>query len=178
MEIPDISISSSIEAKVAWAESCHQQFRRDLLDYPDLRGLLERTKHAIGASRLQMLETGIVELCTECDQVEGGSCCGAGIENRYDGVLLLINCLLDVKMPHARKDPGSCFFLGDQGCLLQARHVICVNYVCGKITGRIPPTTLNALREKEGEELELIFLLHEQIKKRLTLLRGTNLQTR
>ena len=48
-----------------------------------------------------------------------------------------------------------------------ARHVICVNYVCAKITNRINPNELSRLREKEGLELDLLFLTNERVKKLL-----------
>ena len=58
-------------------------------------------------------------------------------------------------------------FEGAQGCLLLARHVICVNYLCKKITDRIEPLKLQTLREKEGMELEYLFLVYERTKKLL-----------
>ena len=102
-----------------------------------------------------------------CEQEEGGSCCGTGMENRYGGRLILINLLLNVNIPQTRRDSKSCYFLGEEGCLLQARHVICINYICRKITDRIDPIKISALREKEGEEVNLLFLLHEHVKKSL-----------
>lgn len=161
----DISISSPIEEKIAWAEACHRRTGRQLLEDRTISDLLAKIRTAIHASHVEMMKTGIVDLCRECEQEEGGSCCGAGMENRYDGRLILINLLLEKSIPKTRRDPKSCFFLGNQGCLLQARHVICINYVCRKITERIEPGKINALREKEGQEVNLLFLLHEQIKK-------------
>jgi hypothetical protein len=43
--------------------------------------------------------------------------------------------------------------------------VICVNYLCNKITDRINPQKLKALREKEGIELDILFRLNERLKK-------------
>ena len=80
----------------------------------------------------------------------------------------MINLLLDSRLPKERYDTSSCFFLGSTGCLLRARHVICVNYICKKITHRIDQNKINDLREKEGEELNILFLLHEHIKQVLT----------
>ncbi len=167
MDARDISISSPVEEKIAWAEACYQKFGRQLLEDKTVADLFGKIKSAIHVSHTEMMKTGIVALCRECEQDEGGSCCGAGMENRYDGRLLLINLLLDVNVPQTRRDPKSCFFLGEKGCLLQARHVICINYICRKISDRIDPMEINALREKEGEEVNLLFLLHEQVKKAL-----------
>ena len=167
MDSKDISISSPIEEKIAWAEACYQKSGTQLLGDKTVANLLDRTERAIHASHAEMKKTGIIALCEECEQEEGGSCCGAGMENRYDGRLILINLLLDVNIPQTRRDSKSCYFLGEEGCLLQARHVICINYICRKITDRIDPIKINALREKEGEEVNLLFLLHEHVKKSL-----------
>jgi hypothetical protein len=163
----EISISSPIKDKIAWAEACHQRVGRQLLEDRTIIDLLAKLRKAIHASHAEMMKTGIVDLCKECEEEEGGSCCGAGMENRYDGRLILINLLLEVSIPKTRSDPKSCFFLGDHGCVLQARHVICINYICRKITDRVEPEKISALREKEGQEVNLLFLLHEQIKRTL-----------
>jgi hypothetical protein len=167
MQIEEVPLSAPVEQKIAWAQDLYQEFEDKILQSRTISHLLDRLKKAISISGEQMTMSGIVNLCMECDRDEGGSCCGSGLENRYDGWLLLINLLLKVKLPKDSSDPKSCFFLGKAGCLLKARHVICVNYVCKKITDQIDHRQLAALREKEGEELETLFLLHEQVKKAL-----------
>jgi hypothetical protein len=114
-----------------------------------------------------MLDSGLVQACAECETLEGGSCCGKGLEDHYDGYLLLINLLLGVNLPLERRDPRSCYFLGLKGCALAARHVICVNYLCRKATDLIDSKALALLRELEGVQLETLFLLHERVKKRV-----------
>jgi hypothetical protein len=112
-----------------------------------------------------MAHAGIMEFCKLCAQKDGGSCCGIGLENRYTGTLLLINLLLGHSIPTRRSDPSDCFFLGKAGCGLLARQVICINYLCKKITDQIDPQNMAPLREKEGIELGLFFHLNERIKK-------------
>lgn len=169
MRIKEVSLSSAIEEKIAWAESSYQKFKehflRDKVVLDGLKGL----RDAIGVSHKEMRRIGIVQICAECEEREGGSCCGAGLENRYDGWLLLINLFLDKELPETRRDAKSCFFLGEAGCLLYARHVICINYLCKKIASSSDPRKINRLREKEGQELERLFLLHEDVKR---VLRG------
>lgn len=167
MSIRDRALSGSIEKKIAWAEDCDRKYREQLLSEKIIVDLLGKLKSAVKASHKIMRESGIVPLCIECEQKEGGSCCGAGMEDRYDGWLLLINLLLDVRLPKKRRDSRSCFFLENAGCLLQARHVICVNYICKKITDKIDPLTIQTLRKAEGEELNLLFFLHEKSKSAL-----------
>ncbi len=164
MNINDVSLSSPIDKKIASAEYCYRDFRGPLLQDKPIVDYLTRLKDAIQASHKEMGEAGILDICRDCEKNEGGSCCGAGLENKYDGWLLLINLLLDVRLPKKRHDKESCFFLGEVGCLLKARHVICVNYLCKKITDQIAPHKLNAMREKEGIELDILFLLNERLK--------------
>ncbi len=165
MSIKGIPLSSPIEDKITWAEDRYGEAGEQLLKDNTIRSLLKRLKTAVHTSHEEMMRSGIVPLCAECEQAEGGSCCGKGLENKYDGWLLLINLALGVVLPKSRHDSKSCFFLKETGCSLLARHVICVNYICKKITNRIAPERIDTLREKEGEELDTLFLLHEQIKK-------------
>jgi hypothetical protein len=121
-------------------------------------------KAAIERSHRTMAESGILEICGDCER-NGGSCCGAGLENRYTDLLLLINLQLGVELPTERLDRRSCLFLGDQGCRLLARHVLCINYLCHGITSRIDPSRIADLRAHEGDEIHLLFRLNEQFHK-------------
>jgi hypothetical protein len=165
MSTKEISLSSPIEKKIVWADYYLQEFGGQLLKDESIVDLLNRLKSAIYSSHREMADAAIANICRECEQNEGGSCCGAGLENKYDGWLLLINLLLEAGLPRKKYDPESCFFLGETGCFLKARHVICVNYLCKKITDRIDPHKIMALQEKEGEELRILFFLNERIKK-------------
>ena len=164
MNIKETTLSSPIEEKIDWAEYCCKNFSGTLIQDKSIFDYLTRIEDARQASHKEMRETGILDICRDCEKNAGGSCCGAGLEHKYDGWLLLINLLLDVKLPKKRHVKESCFFLGQGGCLLKARHVICVNYLCKKITDQIDPHKLNALREKEGIELDILFLLNERLK--------------
>ena len=167
MPNPDNPVSRSVEEKIAWAETCYEEKGGLFLRDERSATLLSRLKGAVRASRTAMAVAGVVDECRTCEEREGGSCCGAGLENKYDGTLLLVNLLLGIQLPKQRSDPPSCLFLGPDGCLLIARQVICVNYLCKKIEDRINPSRIAVLREKEGVELECLFLLHERIKEKL-----------
>jgi hypothetical protein len=158
-------LESPVEAKISWAKACFDRERSRLLRDQRLVELLQSLKTAVQRSRERMRCTGVVDCCKECEEKEGGSCCGAGLERHYSGILLLINLLLGVTLPLEREQPSSCFFLSPTGCLLLARHVLCINYVCAKITSRIKPDELAALRESEGEEILLLFQVNETLRK-------------
>lgn len=159
-----ISLESPIEEKIAWARRQYQMYEEALLRDPGIAGLLTDLEAAINASHEEMMGTGMAAICRRCDQEEGGSCCGAGIEDRYDAWLLLINLLLGATLPEKPCQSDACFFSGETGCLLRARHVLCINYLCKKATDQIDPGRLSRLREKEGVEVNALFILHERIK--------------
>jgi hypothetical protein len=160
-------LDAPVETKIDWANRCYQRERGRLLSDENLRQLLDALKKAAHRSRENMRRSGIVDCCRECEVKEGGSCCGAGLEKHYSGVLLLINRLLGVVLPLETREASSCFFLSPTGCGLLARHVLCINYVCTKITSRIKPIQLAALRDAEGEEIFLLFQVNEKLKRLL-----------
>ena len=106
--------------------------------------------------------------CKRCDEEEGGSCCGAGIENRYPPPLLLINLLLGQALPAERCFANSCFFLGTDGCMLMARDVLCINYLCTGFQKSLAHEDLVRLQTVTGEEMETVFRVHEAVKQFLT----------
>ena len=155
---------SHITQKIKQAEAYYIKEKETFFGDKRITEHLQDLKKAIHDSRQTMEEIGITTLCRDCEDKEGGSCCGKGLENKYSETLLLINLLLDNSLPQTRYDPHSCLFLGKNGCLLAARHVICVNYLCAKINKGITPDKILLLREKEGIELDLLFLTNERVK--------------
>jgi hypothetical protein len=167
MNLSEPSLESPIEQKISWARDVFRHRKEDLFGDTKLAANLRMLKQAVARSRDAMARLGIGDSCRACEEKEGGSCCGKGIEKHYAASMLLLNLLLGAEMPESRDDRLSCFFLSEKGCLLLARHVICVNFLCQKITSCISPQKLAVLREKEGAELDLVFSIHEMIKKKL-----------
>ena len=164
MDYTEVTVESPIDKKIRWACDCFNRYKNTFLSDKKTEQLLKKFHEASGECLNEMIRIGLVDECRRCEKEEGGSCCGAGIENRYSGTLLLINLLLGGKLPEKAYDSGSCFFLGPEGCSLFARHVICVNYICNKITDKISLQLISSLREKEGAALEILFILNERIK--------------
>lgn len=165
--LPPIALSSPIADKIAWAREVFDRYGNRLLAAATVSTQLRDLKSAALAATAEMTRSGVCDICRVCDEEEGGSCCGAGLENHYDGWLLLINRLLGATLPTMRRHENACLFLGESGCLLAARHVICINYLCRKITTRIPSARLERLRDLEGDEITALFGLKETIKTRL-----------
>jgi hypothetical protein len=154
----------TINEKINAAQDLFKAWGRDLLEDAKLRSLIEALHQRASASGKANLELGVFAACKHCDEEEGGSCCGAGIENRYSPHLLLINLLLGGNLPVERSYPDGCYFLGRDGCALMARDILCINYLCARIQKLLPHNDLLNLQAATGDEMETVFLLHEAVK--------------
>ncbi len=161
-----ISIDSPTEEKILWAERTFEKIGPILLKDKGIVRDLELFKEANKATWDKMKALGIPQICSECDKT-GGSCCRKRIDRHYDAVMLLINKLLGVQLPHRALYQGACFFLGPTGCRLWAREVICINYLCEKITAKIPHNEIVSLQKIACKEMDVLFFLQERLKKLL-----------
>ncbi len=158
-----VSMQENIERAHSLYSSCGRSLKQD----PSIRALLHRLQRYIDDSKNTMCALGVVAECKHCEEQEGGSCCGAGIENRYDEVLLLINLLLGGSLQIQGHSGNSCSFLGEHGCTLMARHVLCVNYICDRLQKKLTRDELIGLQNCSGKELDTLFILHDAIKKHI-----------
>ena len=163
----NLATSPALQGKIEQAldlfETCGDSLRQDT----SIHTLLKKLRDCIENTNQSMLSLGVVTECKNCEEKEGGSCCGAGIENNYDPILLLINLLLGCPLQNHEPIANSCYFLGKKGCRLTARHVICVNYICEKLQRKLTRKELIVLQTSAGEELDTLFFLHEAIKKKM-----------
>ena len=159
--------STAIQKKIEQAHKLFTTYGSSLAEDPSIGALLQKIRDCIDKTNQSMLTLGVVAECKNCEENEGGSCCGTGIENKYDVLLLLINILLGGSLQNHEPLGNSCFFLGKNGCKLTARHVLCVNYICEKLQKKLTREELISLQTSAGEELDTLFFLHEAIKKRL-----------
>ena len=162
-----IGLDYPIEEKISCAnkifDTCGEQLQND----KRLNLILKEYRETIDNTWHIMKETGICTICTKCAVEEGGSCCGDGIENKFDVVLLLINLLFGCKLPDVREIENGCWFLGLKGCKLIARQVICVNYLCKKIYKEVPLSKIHKLQEAILKETEQLFIAEEIVKREL-----------
>ena len=156
---------SSIQHKIELARYLYAVWGDALRRDPSIRDLVGRLDRSIKRSREAMLSLGIVEACKRCDEEEGGSCCGAGLENKFDTFLLLMNLLLGVSLPERHHRPDSCYLLGDKGCVLRVRLVLCVDYLCPKIMSALSHDKVVKLQCISGDELLTGFKLYDAIKR-------------
>ncbi|MDL1958657.1 MAG: hypothetical protein LWX01_07860 [Deltaproteobacteria bacterium] len=151
--------------KIRCAENLFHVYGMEILSDRTIQSLLETYRQAIQQSWMQMKMIGLVTECTDCAVNDGGSCCGRGIEDRFDVVLLLINLLMGCRLPLSPWNETGCWFLGEQGCVIPARHVICVNYICKRLGSKLEKKGLRLLQEKIVLETDAGFALEESIKK-------------
>jgi len=161
----------SIQARYAWALEQHRLYGARLRQDDTVDRLLAELRARVAASRGSMIAAGLVEDCRICEEQEGGSCCGRGMETHYDGVLLLVNLMLGAVVETEWRDAESCLFLGPEGCRLPARDHICVNYLCVKVGERLSAPAVAEMRSCQGRELETLFRLTDHITTLLPKLR-------
>jgi len=159
--------SPTIQEKIEQAQDLFETCGDSLRENPSIRTLLNKLQECIENTKDSMLKLGVVAECEHCEEQEGGSCCGTGIENKYDVELLLVNLLLEASLRDQQPSQNSCYFLGEKGCKLTARHVLCVNYMCQKLQKKLAREQLISLQTCAGEELDTLFILHEAIKKKI-----------
>ncbi len=153
-----------IEAKIQNARDIFQHAEGELRAISGVERLLEDYRHAVDQSWQAMDAHGVVAECTDCAVNDGGSCCGKGIEDKFDSVLLLINLLLGCDLPDERLDPDGCWFLGEKGCVITARHVICINYMCKRLYRALDTADIHAVQQAMGHETDLVFMLEQRLK--------------
>ena len=145
----DQRIGCEIEA----AKALFEDFAKTLCERSTLRRLLSSYDQAIEETQKLMQRAGVNAACTACAAQEAGSCCFEGIETGYDRILLLVNLLLGCPLPDYREVPGSCLFVGKNGCRLRARYYFCVHYLCPVLQVRLDSAAKEALRSAVGKEL-------------------------
>jgi len=160
-----IGTNYPILKKIGCAETIFDAYGMELSSDRELKSLLEVYRRSIQQSWMQMEEIGVVAECTDCAINDGGSCCGRGIEDHFDVVLLLINLLMGCQLPLFPWDETGCWFLGERGCRIVARHVICVNYICRRLYDKLDDRGLRLLQQKMMKETDAGFALEEAIKK-------------
>jgi len=158
---------SDVSHQIVLAYQLYQEFGQTLLQDEKLQALLLRLGQQIKAAHKEMLAIGVVKECTDCAVNGDETCCGKRTGYKCDSILLLINLLLGKSLPIRTQDHHFCYFLTKEGCLLRARHVICVNYLCQRLRKNISHERLIRLQVIAGEELNTLFVVEEYIKKKI-----------
>jgi hypothetical protein len=156
-----------VAREVHRAHSLQRTFGQALLQDEKVRALLVQLDEHIEATQKALVDVGIVNECADCAVNGDGTCCGKRTGYKYSSVLLLVNLLLGRSLPIQLQDPTSCYFLTREGCVLRARHVICVNFLCPRLRRNIPQQMLIHMQDVAGQELDTLFTVEEYIKKHI-----------
>lgn len=162
--------------KVHQARWLFQTWGEQLLQESQVHSLLAELKSALEASRQAMLDLGVMAACARCDATAPeGSCCSRGLENKFDPVLLLVNQLMGVRfdtlLQQQSSSGRSCVFLLPNGCGLEVRHPICIDYYCPELQAALGRDGLIRLQSVAGREIETIFRLCDVTKRLLVAYR-------
>ncbi len=158
-----------INDKITFSLAVIEKRRSLLLTDDKLVKFLSDYEKAFENTQKAMREIGMSDICCDCAINTGGSCCGEGIEDWFDSALIVINLLLDVNIPEKRMVQNGCWFLGETGCLIKAKHTLCINYLCKRLQQDISPDKLQYFQKCMLHETELLFYMEEKIKE---ILRG------
>lgn len=165
-----------IHGEIARARALHEQWGTRLMADPTVLDLLGKYRAAIEMTSETMKEMGIGRACASCAAKPHGSCCFPEIEEGFDHVLLLINLLSGYSVPNAGEVPGSCIFLGEQGCRLLARTYYCVHFLCPGLREMLGPTAVEALLRLVGREIHAGWELERVLRSWLASRSGTSRQ--
>ena len=107
----------------------NERFGLACLNDPESGRLLRNLRDLIRRTDSAMLQSGVVSACARCAGSKG-SCCFREMGESYGSMGLFVNLLLGSALPEKTDFPGSCHFVGERGCKLQARQSFCLNYFC------------------------------------------------
>ena len=155
---------SGIPTTIALARSLYQQHGEDLLNDKTLSEMLLQFDTNIGATQDEMTAIGMADECSDCALHGEGTCCSERTGHKCDITLLLLNLLLGRSLPGKSQSHDQCYFLTSRGCVLRARPMICVNFVCQRLRENIPHDVIVHLQQTAGAEMDILFRVETYIK--------------
>ncbi len=154
---------TSISEKIRLSAMIYEKTADLIKQDKEIMRLLRELNISIEEAEKVKKSTGLAKECEDCAK-GGGGCCGRNMEAHYGIEIILINLLMGVKLYQSKYKEDSCHFLGEDGCILKAREVICVNFLCERIYSGIPLRNIILFQEVYGIALQKLFYLEEKIK--------------
>jgi hypothetical protein len=168
METTESLYFGDLRHKMENAHRLHREFGARLEADPEIREHLKQLLHLREELTEVMRRMGLFELCTECGSRTGGGCCSAMMADETDSMLLLINLCAGFEVGLKRDDDTECCFLGPEGCSLEFKPFLCLNYLCRQIQTRSSPEQLARLQGATSEFLGQIVVVEELIRRQLS----------
>jgi hypothetical protein len=142
-----------LKIEIEKALRLNERFGLACLKDPESGRLLRNLRDLIGKTDSVMLQSGVVGACARCAANGKGSCCFREMGESYGFIGLFVNLLLGSVLPEKTDFPGSCHFVGDKGCKLQARQSFCLNYFCPELKDSLGEETVLRIQRQVGEQL-------------------------
>jgi hypothetical protein len=146
---PGNKLRKEIEIALRLSERFGPAFLKD----PESARLLRNLRDLIDRTGSAMLQSGIASACARCASSGKGSCCFSEMGESYESMELFVNLLLGSNLPEKTDFPGSCHFVGESGCKLQARQYFCLNYFCPDLKNSVGQETILEIQQRLGEQL-------------------------
>ena len=157
----------NLKKQVEKALLLHAALGPACLEDPEPGGLLLELDRLAEATDSLMLTTGVAAACSKCAAATG-SCCFREMGESYGSIQLLGNLLLGAELPRECDFPESCFFVGEKGCKLKARHSFCLNYFCPELIGILGDRTVLEIQRQVGEQLSIGWELERALTRFIT----------
>ncbi len=154
--------------KIVAAEQLYAECGAWLRQDPRVAQALEELDRRLNAVGTAMTEAGFDEMCSACGAKIPGGCCDAVIAEESDGMLLLINLLIGMRLQSHARYPGCCVFVGPRGCTLRAKPMICWNYNCRWIHQKLPRAGIDKVEDLVGLALQQFVDTEQAILSRLS----------
>ncbi len=155
-----------LRESLRFAEELYRKEGSRWLADPTFQKLRQALEEGLAESARVYRLTRAALLCKACAQ-ENRSCCRRGMELEVSQELLFLNILLGIKLPSRRRYPEGCFFLGETGCLLRAKPILCRNFFCPWFRENLPQEEWLRLQEGQTREIESLFRILDFIRARL-----------
>jgi hypothetical protein len=157
----------NLKKQISCASLLNERFGAACLEDPELGGLLLELEREIQKTDSLMLDSGVIAACTRCAKATG-SCCFKEMGESYGHIQLFANRLLGSELPQKRQFPGGCFFVGEKGCRLKARHAFCLNYFCPELENILGEHGTLAIQLQVGKQLLAGWELERALGRRLS----------
>jgi len=163
MNRPGINLKKEMEK----ALRLNERFGPACLEDAEAGRLIRHLRDQIGKTDSAMRRSGAASACANCASTGKGSCCFKEMGESYGFLELFVNLLLGSTLPEKADLPGSCHFVGKNGCKLQARQSFCLNYFCPDLRNTLGEETILGIQRQVGEQLLAGWELERALAKRL-----------
>ena len=144
---------SLLRIEIERALRLNERFGLACLNDPESVRLLRKLRDFIRKTDSAMLQSGVVSACARCAASGKGSCCFREMGENWGFMELFVNLLLGSVLPEKTDFAGSCHFVGENGCKLQARQSFCLNYFCPDLKNSLGEQTILRIQQQAGEQL-------------------------